>query len=43
MAGLTPVLALYGRPIGNGKPGRVTAQLTDLFAGLTAASSTLVA
>ncbi len=43
MGGLTPVLALDGRPIGDGKPGPVTARLTDLFAGLTAASGTLVA
>jgi branched-chain amino acid aminotransferase len=43
MGGLTPVLALDGRLIGDGKPGPVTARLTDLFAGLTAASGTLVA
>jgi branched-chain amino acid aminotransferase len=43
MGGLTPVLALDGRPIGDGKPGPVTARLTELFAGLTAASGTLVA
>ncbi len=42
MGGLTPVLALDGRPIGDGKPGPVTARLTELFAGLTAASGTLV-
>jgi branched-chain amino acid aminotransferase len=38
MGGLTPVLAVDGRPIGDGKPGPVTAQLTDLFAQLTAAT-----
>ena len=43
MGGLTPVLALDGRLIGDGKPGPVTARLTDLFAGLPAASGTLVA
>jgi branched-chain amino acid aminotransferase len=42
MGGLTPVLALDGRSIGNGKPGPVTAQLTDLFAQLTATSGVLV-
>ena len=42
MGGLTPVLALNGRPIGDGKPGPVTAQLTELFAQLTATSGTLV-
>jgi branched-chain amino acid aminotransferase len=38
MGGLTPVLAVDGRPVGDGKPGPVTAQLTDLFAQLTAAT-----
>jgi branched-chain amino acid aminotransferase len=42
MGGLTPVLALDGRPIGDGKPGPVTAQLTDLFAQLTATGGTQV-
>jgi len=42
MGGLTPVLALDGRAIGAGKPGPVTSQLTDLFAGLTASSGTEV-
>jgi len=42
MGGLTPVLALDGRPIGDGKPGPVTALLTELFAGLTASSGTEV-
>jgi branched-chain amino acid aminotransferase len=40
MGGLTPVLALDGRPIGAGKPGPVTALLTGLFAELTASSGT---
>jgi len=42
MGGLTPVLTLDGRPIGDGKPGPVTAQLTELFAQLTATSGTPV-
>ena len=42
MGGLTPVLALDGRPIGDGKPGPVTARLTELFAELTANSGTPV-
>jgi branched-chain amino acid aminotransferase len=42
MGGLTPVLALDGRPIGDGQPGPVTALLTELFAQLTATSGTLV-
>ncbi len=42
MGGLTPVLALDGRPIGDGKPGPVTAQLTELFAQLTATSGTQI-
>ncbi len=42
MGGLTPVLALDGRSIGDGKPGPVTARLTDLFAQLTASSGTTV-
>ncbi|HTX85669.1 MAG TPA: aminotransferase class IV [Streptosporangiaceae bacterium] len=42
MGGLTPVLALDGRPIGDGKPGPVTALLTELFADLTASSGTEV-
>jgi branched-chain amino acid aminotransferase len=42
MGGLTPVLALDGRPIGAGKPGPVTALLTELFADLTASSGTEV-
>ncbi len=42
MGGLTPVLALDGRTIGDGKPGPVTARLADLFAQLTASSGTKV-
>jgi branched-chain amino acid aminotransferase len=42
MGGLTPVLALDGRPIGDGKPGPVTNQLTELYAELTATSGTPV-
>jgi branched-chain amino acid aminotransferase len=42
MGGLTPVLTLDGRQIGDGKPGPVTTQLTELFAQLTATSGTLV-
>jgi branched-chain amino acid aminotransferase len=42
MGGLTPVLALDGRLIGTGRPGPVTAQLTELFADLTASSGTRV-
>ncbi len=42
MGGLTPVLAVDGRPIGEGKPGPVTLRLIDLFAELTASSGTQV-
>ncbi|MGH3302928.1 MAG: aminotransferase class IV [Streptosporangiaceae bacterium] len=42
MGGLTPVLAVDGRPIGAGTPGPVTLRLIDLFAELTAASGTQV-
>ena len=42
MGGLTPVLTLDGRPIGDGKPGPITAQLTELFAQLTASSGTRI-
>jgi branched-chain amino acid aminotransferase len=42
MGGLTPVLAVDGRPIGAGKPGPVTLHLIDLFAELTASSGTQV-
>ncbi|HXZ66301.1 MAG TPA: aminotransferase class IV [Streptosporangiaceae bacterium] len=42
MGGLTPVLAVDGRPIGAGRPGPVTLRLMDLFAELTAKSGTQV-
>jgi branched-chain amino acid aminotransferase len=42
MGGLTPVLAVDGRPIGDGKPGPVTAWFTDEFAQLTASGGTPV-
>jgi branched-chain amino acid aminotransferase len=42
MGGLTPVLAVDGRPIGDGKAGPVMGRLTELFAQLTATSGTTV-
>jgi len=42
MGGLTPVLAVDGRLIGDGKPGPLTTQLTELFAQLTSASGAQV-
>ncbi len=36
MGGLVPVLAVDGRIVGDGKPGPVSRQLTDMFADLTA-------
>jgi branched-chain amino acid aminotransferase len=42
MGGLTPVIAIDGRPIAEGKPGPVTRQLAKLFAELTASSGTQV-
>jgi branched-chain amino acid aminotransferase len=42
MGGLTPVLAVDGRQIGDGKPGPVTVRLTDLYAQLTATTGTQV-
>jgi branched-chain amino acid aminotransferase len=42
MGGLVPVVAVDGRPIGDGKPGPVTSQLIALFADLTATTGTLV-
>ncbi len=42
MGGLVPVLAVDGRAIGDGKPGPVTSQLAELYAGLTAATGTPV-
>jgi branched-chain amino acid aminotransferase len=43
MGGLVPVVAVDGRPVGDGKPGPVTKNLTALFADLTAATGTPVA
>ncbi len=40
MGGLAPVTVIDGRAIGDGKPGPVTAQLMDLFAGLVARTGT---
>ncbi|MGB6453041.1 MAG: aminotransferase class IV [Streptosporangiaceae bacterium] len=42
MGGLTPVLAVDGRPIGAGTAGPVTMRLLGLFAELTASSGTQV-
>jgi branched-chain amino acid aminotransferase len=42
MGGLAPVTAVDGRIIAGGSPGPVTKRLTELFAGLTARSGTLV-
>jgi branched-chain amino acid aminotransferase len=42
MGGLAPVLAVDGRQIGDGKPGQLTLQLTDLYAQLTATTGTQV-
>jgi branched-chain amino acid aminotransferase len=42
MGGITPVLSLDGRQIGDGKPGPVTARVTGLFAALTASSGVRV-
>jgi branched-chain amino acid aminotransferase len=42
MGGLAAVLAVAGRQIGDGKPGRLTLQLTDLYAQLTATTGTQV-
>jgi branched-chain amino acid aminotransferase len=42
MGGLTPVLALDGRQVGDGAPGPVFARLSKLFAELTATTGTSV-
>ena len=42
MGGLAPVVAVDGRPIGDGTPGPVTKRLTELYAHLTATAGTLV-
>jgi len=43
MGGLAPVVAVDGRRIGDGGPGPVTKQLTELYAALVRTSGTLVA
>jgi branched-chain amino acid aminotransferase len=43
MGGIAPVIALDGRPIGDGAPGPVTLRLTGLLADLTARTGTPVA
>jgi len=43
MGGLTPVVRVDGRVIGDGTPGPVTGRLVDLFADLTATTGTRVA
>ncbi len=43
MGGLTPVVAVDGRTIGDGTPGPVTKQLTEVYANLTANTGTVVA
>jgi branched-chain amino acid aminotransferase len=40
MGGLAPVIAIDGRPIGDGTPGPVTTRLMEEFAGLAATSGT---
>ena len=42
MGGLVPVVAVDGRPIGDGTPGRLTGRLRAAYAELTAASGTPV-
>ncbi|WP_109505920.1 aminotransferase class IV [Nocardioides speluncae] len=42
MGGLTPVVAVDGRPIADGKPGPMTARLVDAYAALTAESGTVM-
>ena len=42
MGGLTPVLSVDGRVIGDGTPGPVTKRLTARYADLTATTGTLV-
>jgi branched-chain amino acid aminotransferase len=42
MGGLTPVLAVDGRQIGDGKPGQLTSRLADLYAQLTATTGSQV-
>ena len=40
MGGLVPVIAIDGRPIGDGKPGPVTGRLMELFADMVARTGT---
>lgn len=42
MGGLTPVVAVDGRPIADRKPGPMTARLVDAYAALTAEAGTVV-
>jgi branched-chain amino acid aminotransferase len=42
MGGLTPVIRIDGRPIGDGRPGPVTGRLLAMFADLTARTGTQV-
>jgi len=43
MGGLAPVISVDGRSIGDGMPGPVTKQLTELYANLSASTGTTVA
>jgi branched-chain amino acid aminotransferase len=42
MGGLAPVISVDGRAIGDGTPGPVTKQLTELYANLSASTGTTV-
>src|SRR5262249_22964750 len=42
MGGIAPVIRIDGRQIGDGRPGSLTAKLTDLLADLAATTGTLV-
>jgi branched-chain amino acid aminotransferase len=42
MGGLTPVVAVDGRPIADGKPGPMTARLVEAYAALTAEAGTVM-
>ena len=42
MGGVTPVLAVDGRPIGAGRPGPYLAKLADAYAARTAVEGTLL-
>jgi len=43
MGGLAPVISVDGRSVGDGTPGLVTKQLTELYANLSASTGTTVA